>query len=258
VKLATAKLQKVIAHWGYTVMEWREKFLPYRPSQPCSIATWSVALEGRIVHQHQTISSPLLAIMALASGAALVVAILWKISLALGLIAFAVAVVPIIILRVSRMSTQIRARIRRQVLYGMLVGLVATAAYDLTRLLLCKLGRLSFWPFETFVLFGLAIAGADTPRSTAFVIGTIYHVANGVGFAVSYCLLLGGRPWLYGLIWALGLELAMFTLYPGWLDLRAVMVEFTVVSVTGHLAYGMTLGTFSQHLLGRRQTQIKR
>ena len=38
----------------------------------------------------------------------------------------------------------------------------------------------------------------------------------------------------------------MLTVYPGWLDLQAVMAEFTLVSMIGHLSYGSILGVLSQ------------
>jgi hypothetical protein len=47
----------------------------------------------------------------------------------------------------------------------------------------------------------------------------------------------------------MGLEAAMLAIYPGWLDLEAVMKEFVAVSVLGHIAYGTTLGMISQSKL---------
>ena len=38
----------------------------------------------------------------------------------------------------------------------------------------------------------------------------------------------------------------MFTVYPGWLNLNAVIEEFAIVSVSGHLVYGLTLGVICQ------------
>jgi hypothetical protein len=66
-------------------------------------------------------------------------------------------------------------------------------------------------------------------------------------------LVLGGRHWAYGVGWALLLELAMLTVYPIWLGLQAVLAEFTAVLVVGHLAYGSTLGWFSQRWFDSRR-----
>jgi hypothetical protein len=77
----------------------------------------------------------------------------------------------------------------------------------------------------------------------------VYHVSNGILFGTAYTLLLGQQRWWCGIAWSLGLELAMLCLYPLWLDLRSVMGEFTVMSVTGHLAYGAVLGLGCQRWL---------
>ena len=38
----------------------------------------------------------------------------------------------------------------------------------------------------------------------------------------------------------------MLSIYPRWLDLKAVMAEFTMVSMSGHIVYGSVLGRISQ------------
>jgi hypothetical protein len=53
----------------------------------------------------------------------------------------------------------------------------------------------------------------------------------------------------------MGLEAAMLTVYPGWLDLEAVMEEFVTVSVFGHLAYGTALGIISQRWLAQDRSK---
>jgi hypothetical protein len=45
------------------------------------------------------------------------------------------------------------------------------------------------------------------------------------------------------------LEIAMFSIYPSWLHLQAVMQEFTIVSIAGHFAYGSVLGLFCNRFL---------
>ena len=45
------------------------------------------------------------------------------------------------------------------------------------------------------------------------------------------------------------LEIAMFSIYPSWLHLQAVMQEFTIVSISGHLVYGAVLGLFCNRFL---------
>jgi hypothetical protein len=43
----------------------------------------------------------------------------------------------------------------------------------------------------------------------------------------------------------LGLEAATLSLYPGWLHLDAVLMEFTTMSFVGHLFYRGVLGLIS-------------
>jgi hypothetical protein len=194
---------------------------------------------------------PILALAALGSGAALVVAILYQIPLGLTLLLFAVTVVALVASRVSRLPGDLRAIVRTQAMRGAIIGLTATLAYDLIRQFLVVVADLRIRPFETWVLFGYAILGSSASRGAAIVAGTTYHYANGTFFAVSYGLLIGGRPWFCGVLWALGLEMLMLAIYPRWLDLRQVVAEFTVVSIVGHLAYGLTLGVLGQRFLYR-------
>jgi hypothetical protein len=89
-------------------------------------------------------------------------------------------------------NSNARALIRKQLVIGALAGVVATAAYDLTRLSLTSPGPLNINPFETFGIFGRLIIGSGTSESLALAVGTAYHLLNGVAFAVAFCFLLGG------------------------------------------------------------------
>lgn len=198
------------------------------------------------MNKSQALRLPAVGAATLVSGAALVLSILFKVPLGFALLTLGGAVGGAVAFELSRMSSPTKARLRARLGAGALIGAAATAAYDGTRWLLVELGDLNYRPFEAFPLFGYAIVGQGAPPAIALTVGTIYHCLNGVTFAVFYCLLLAGRGWPFGVAWALALEALMFTLYPGWLDLEAVMKEFTVVSVTGHLAYGSTLGLLSQ------------
>lgn len=111
-------------------------------------------------------------------------------------------------------------------------------------------GRLPITPYEVWAIFGELIVGDGAPAALRFTVGTTYHVLNGMAFAVAYCFLFGGRHWRWGVGWGLGLEAAMLAIYPGWLALDAVLVEFTTMSFLGHLAYGGVLGLISQRRLG--------
>lgn len=193
----------------------------------------------------------MLAVAFLASGAALVASIFTRAPLSLTLALCGGVAILAGALRWSSTDAGERPYLKAQLLTGLVAGVAATAAYDLVRFLLVTAGRLSFNPFESFPLFGYLILGESVSRQAAVTVGTAFHLLNGIAFGVSYCLLLGGRHWITGVLWALGLEAAMVTIYPTWLDLEAVRMEFLSVSLFGHLAYGLTLGVIGQRRLRR-------
>jgi len=198
---------------------------------------------------------PLLALAFLLSGAPLVFSILTSMSLAITLAAGAVVAGAVVAYKWSGATPRTRALIKTILVTGLIAGIAATAAYDVTRILLVKLGHMKFYPFETFNRFGELLLGYNLPRSLTFSVGTLYHALNGISFATSYCFLLGGRTWLLGVVWALGLEVLMFTAYTNWLDLEEVMAEFVAVSLVGHVAYGTTFGVISQRRLKPERLQ---
>jgi hypothetical protein len=198
----------------------------------------------------------LLAVSMLASGIALVIAIVVGLPLWLTLGLLGSAAVLLVSLRWYQSDDAARTRLRKQMLAGVIAGLAATAAYDATRLLLVQIGRLPLSPFETWSIFGQLIAGGGRPGWMTYGVGTAYHVLNGTAFAIGYCFLFGGRSWRWGVAWGLGLEAAMLAIYPGWLDLDTVLVEFTTMSFGGHLAYGTVLGLVSQRRLAAREQGV--
>ncbi len=191
----------------------------------------------------------LLGLLFLASGAALVVYLVARLSLALALAVTVGVAVASGALVWRRLAAPARREARRRLGVGVVAGLAATLTYDLARWLAVELGGLEFWPFEVFPLFGQLLVGTGAPAPLALVVGTCYHFLNGVSFAVAYTLILGDRGWSAGVAWAVVLEALMLTLYPGWLD-PASMAEFFGVSMLGHLAYGVVLGAACRGLLG--------
>jgi hypothetical protein len=183
-----------------------------------------------------------LACVALSTGVALVIALEAKISLGATLACLGAMAGAVFRLRWLKSDEVRRAEIRKRTVTGLLAGGLATLGYDFSRLLIVSLARMEFRPFHAFPLFGYLIIGERAPLWAAWIIGTAYHYLNGFAFAIAYAYLLGDRGWKWGIAWGLGLEAAMFTVYPGWLDLQAVMAEFAVVSLTGHIVYGTTLG----------------
>jgi hypothetical protein len=184
----------------------------------------------------------------LSTGAALLVYVLAGVSLlyAAGLALLLAAVAGALLWR--RADAARRPHLRRLLRVGVVSGLAATAAYDLSRFALIELTGIAFWPFDVFLVFGRALVGAQAAGLWVEAAGLLYHVMNGVGFGVAYTLLLGERGVLAGLAWALALEGLMVSVYPGWLGLRA-LDEFLQVSVFGHLVYGAVLGWGSRRML---------
>lgn len=186
----------------------------------------------------------------LASGAGLAVYILAGVSLAVtgAVLGAAGALTSVAVWRRSTPPT--RSRLRRAMRVGVVAGVLATAAYDATRYAIVWLFDTTIWPFEAFPLFGGALLGAGSEGSWVALAGTAYHVLNGVGFAIAYTVWFGERGPLAGIGFALALEAAMLTLYPTWLDVRALR-EFVGVSVLGHFAYGSVLGAVAAALSQR-------
>lgn len=127
------------------------------------------------------------------------------------------------------------------------VGLLATVAYDVIRLPLWVSGLIHFNPFFTNQLFGEIITGSPANSLTSIVVGWGYHYWNGFGFGVIYTLIAGSAKWYHGIIWALILEIGWLLALPGALHFRLGW-DFVAVSLIGHTAYGMVLGTLSQKL----------
>ncbi|HEX8243858.1 MAG TPA: DUF6789 family protein [Longimicrobium sp.] len=190
----------------------------------------------------------ILAAAALSTGAALLVFFLTHLSLALALVATGSLAAGSARHVWVRLAPAARREAAHRARAGLLAGALATAAYDGVRFLLVRMGDLSIRPFETFRLFGELLTGSARSSNAALAAGTAYHLANGVAFAVAYALLLGERGWAYGLAWAMGLEVLMVTFYPGWLHLKA-LPEFLGVSILGHVAYGVVLGSCARRAI---------
>ena len=194
----------------------------------------------------------LLAALPLASGAALVVYVLTHISLGLALLGAGIIVVVAGTFAWMRLSSPARVELLRRIKIGLAAGFLATIAYDVSRWIFVTVFHDTFAPFDVFPIFGHAIAGANLSPTAALVIGLLYHYTNGIMFAIAYTILFGPRGWWAGVLWALGLEALMLTVYPGWLH-PAAFGEFVNVSMLGHVVYGSVLGSFSRWNLARQR-----
>ena len=155
-------------------------------------------------------------------------------------------------------------RLWRAVVIGAVGGLLASFAYDLYRLpwvitAIDKIGPmcLRLPLYKVFPQFGAMILGQPYPlqqtdsqyKLLTHVVGWLYHFSNGVTFGVMYMALIGDatrRSWLWAIVLAVGLELAMlFTPYTGFFGIPLTAL-FIVVTLTAHLIFGVALGLFAR------------
>ncbi len=184
----------------------------------------------------------------LTTGLSLVVTILAGASLPLAMLVCTGTGVVLAVAAVRRAPSWLRAYFRTRLWVGLLAGLLATGAYDLARFGVASLAALSFQPFHLIEVFGQMFVGELAHQWAIVAAGVAYHVTNGTTFSIAY-LLLFRRPSMWsGLAWAGLLEVFMISLYPGWLNLQKVD-ELALVSILGHVAYGVTLGASGRWLL---------
>jgi hypothetical protein len=185
----------------------------------------------------------------LVSGAALLLSVIFKLSLAvtLGALGAFVAASCGIVWRSASVSR--RRELKALARAGAIGGLSGTLAYDAIRVVIVRVGRLRVRPFKALPIFGTLLVGTRQSLAITLAAGISYHCLNGIMFGCAYSFFFGGRGWKYGVMWALGLEAMMLALYPGWLHIDALLREFTLVSMSGHLMYGSVLGAVDRRLL---------
>ena len=147
-------------------------------------------------------------------------------------------------------------RLWRAALVGAIAGLVAAAAYDVFRLPFVyadALGIQQVIPalklFKVFPRFGAMILGQPLEQNvynlSAQLAGWLYHFSNGLTFGVMYLAMIGDatkRHWAWGVVFAVGLELAMlFTPYPAFFHIP-ITSKFVIVTLTAHLVFGAVMG----------------
>jgi hypothetical protein len=161
-------------------------------------------------------------------------------------------------------------RLWRAVWIGAAGGFLAACAYDAFRLpwvLGFADGIGPAWLrlplFRVFPRFGAMILGqsfaAGQPDAqftlAAHLVGWAYHFSNGMTFGVMYLAMIGdaaSRSWLWAMLLAAGLELAMlFTPYPGFFAIR-ITALFVAVTLTAHVIFGLTLGLYARGEARRR------
>ncbi|MGH3681812.1 MAG: hypothetical protein ACRDT2_16385 [Natronosporangium sp.] len=148
-----------------------------------------------------------------------------------------------------RMRPDARRALGRRARTGLVAGVVATLAYDAVRWLLVVATPWTVDPFAAFPIFGQLLLGTESTGPAVWTAGTLFHAANGLGFAVGYTVVIR-RPGLVSAVaWALVLELFTILLYPDWLGVPKIGELFSV-SLLGHLAYGLALGLVAIRITG--------
>ncbi len=137
------------------------------------------------------------------------------------------------------------SKLREPVSIGLRAGAIATLGYDMTRVAVVHLFSLHTKPFVAWPHFGSAIVGAGASETARWVAGGLFHLTNGLAFAIAYTYWFRDRGPLAGIAFALVLECFMLGLYPGWLKISDY-APFVFVSLTGHLFYGTTIGVLAR------------
>jgi hypothetical protein len=154
----------------------------------------------------------------------------------------------------------------RGVIIGAVAGFLAACAYDIFRIPFVVAAADKVGPdwlrlplFKVFPRFGAMILAQPYDASTtdlqftlaAHVIGWIYHFSNGIMFGVMYMALVGDatrRSWLWAVLFATGLELAMlFTPYTTFFGIH-MTTKFVVATLSAHIIFGIVLGLAGQRL----------
>src|SRR5579884_720471 len=112
---------------------------------------------------------------------------------------------------------------------GLIAGAAGLIAYDLVRLAILGLGVVGFNPFRPIEVYGLLILDRYQDTTLTKVVGWLFHVWNGLSFAVMYTLAVGPGRVLWAVLWAMMLEATMIATYPSMFRV-ARDVTFLVVS----------------------------
>ncbi len=191
----------------------------------------------------------------MATGAALVVHILFDVPLWASALS-AVGAAALVILLVSRRHPEGVARGRDQIRIGFVVAVAALIAYDSSRYALMVVFDLDVHPFKAFTHFGEGLLGSGASTTAHWVAGTTLHIVNGITFGIAYTVLAGRKGVWWGIAFGLGLEAVMLGLYPAWLQIPN-MQEFVSMSIFGHIAYGAVLGAGAKWAFERRDRSLK-
>lgn len=138
---------------------------------------------------------------------------------------------------------------RSAILAGAIGGLVGTLGYDLFRVPFVYLTGLQLLaPIESY---GVLLLDADRSSTLTAFTGWAYHFVNGIGFGIAWAVVARGRPWAWGVGWALFLEtMTIISPFAGTYGLIAGgQVQWLPIGLAyaAHVPYGVAVGLFAQH-----------
>jgi hypothetical protein len=131
---------------------------------------------------------------------------------------------------------------------GIWAGLVATVVYDGVRYLVEHAHPFGYSGFVPILMYGSWITTRPESTLAAHIAGWLYHYWNGATFGVIYALTFGKRAWGWGVGYGIIMECCMLGLFPFFLRVTN-KIDFILISMIGHLAYGATLGVLAQRYL---------
>jgi hypothetical protein len=138
-------------------------------------------------------------------------------------------------------------RVSALVIRGAFWGVLATLAYDVVRPLLKLVFEYPFSPFAAIPAFGHYITGRPRDDPVAIAMGWVYHVWNGVSFAVMFTVLKPAGGITAGVLWAMLLQALMMAIYPEFLKIRLDHPGFLATGIVGHAFWGIVLGWGVKH-----------
>ncbi len=131
-----------------------------------------------------------------------------------------------------------RRAVGQMLLSGVWAGLIATFLYDLVRVPVAYAG---LPVFKAISYFGTVLLDQPHPTFASEITGWAYHVSNGVGFGVMYAAMVRvPRVWS-AVAWGLFLEAAMLVTPYAEVFGYKVGSQFLVVTIGGHVFYGLGL-----------------
>jgi hypothetical protein len=137
-----------------------------------------------------------------------------------------------------------QADLHRWLVLGAVGGLLGTAAYDLVRVPFALFGYRLLSPIDSY---GLLLLNAHHSSPVSGWAGWLYHLGDGVGFAIAYAVIARGRAWWWGLLWGSTLEtISLLTPLAGLYGISG-KPDVIALACGGHLAYGAAVGLVVQH-----------